>query len=215
MKHRDAYTLVGGKNMQQTRLGRTVRCLMAVFVVVCSLALVACPGGDEEVVRDIDARVAVNDDTVQAVEGQQIAIPNGNVFNAGPDALTLTFDDTGDGSGFVLNDDNGTASGDVDFGSCTFTVAASTFDPGTGPQVGDVFDFPTCQFRLSANDVVVDGDEVVGTLILILIRDDGVRVQSEEIAVEIRIDADGNIIVNDVDTGIDTDVTGTTGTTGG
>ena len=85
MKHRDVYTLEGGKNMQQTSLGRAVRYLVAVFVVLSSLALPGCPGDDDDdgdgdgdgaATFDItSAAVPVNSTTVAAVQSQAISSP--------------------------------------------------------------------------------------------------------------------------------------------
>ena len=43
-------------------------------------------------------------------------------------------------------------------GSCTFSVGASTFAPGTGPQVGQVFTADTCQTDQSNNNNLILDD---------------------------------------------------------
>lgn len=214
MKHRDAYTLKGGNTMQQTILGRLVRCLMAVFVVVSSLALLACPGDDDEEFRNVDATFPASSSTVQAVQGQDLPFTTGQVFGA-PGALNVRFVS---GTQAVIGRPGGppapTATSTVTYASCNFMVTATSFPAGQGPQVGQTISFPTCNFRVIATNLEVGGDEIVGTIVLILVGPSG-SATSTPISVEVRIDGDGNLIVNDVNTNVDTDVTGTTGTTGG
>jgi len=218
MQHRDAYTLAGGNKMQQTNLGKLTRCLMAVFVVLSSFALLACPGDDDddEEFRNVAATVPVNADTVEIVQGQDIIFANGAPFNlTGAQQLTVRFNDGTPQTATIFR---GATSSDANvfFASCNFVV--------TGPvggllPLGQLFppppSFPTCTFLITATGVEVGGDEVVGQLILVLINAAGTRFESLPFPVELRIEDDGNLVVNDVDTGIDTDVTGTTGTTGG
>ena len=198
--------------MQQTSLGKIARCLMAAFVLVSSLALLACPGDDDdEVIVDVAATVPASGATVEAVRGQAFALPSGAVFNAGTQPLMLTFNSP---STATIARGNTTATGTVTFASCTFVITASSFPAGQGPQVGQTFSFPTCNLQVTANDVERDGGEVVGTLVLVLVGPTG-SVTSNSITVEVAIDEDGGLIINDVETDVDTDVTGTTGTTGG
>lgn len=214
MKHRDAYTLAGGKNMQQTRLGSATRFLAAVFVMVFAFALVACPGDDDEEIRIIeDERVEVNSNTAEIlVQAGPITI-DGSAFGAAAGDATLTFTDT---DSFTFAQGGGTASGGVTFGSCFFTFTASSFAVGTEPQAGQTFSFPQCFLLVNAIGAVPGGDEVVGTITLVLIDAAGNRFESEPISVEIRLDDDGTLIINDVDTGIIVPpTTGATGTTGG
>jgi hypothetical protein len=212
MKHRDAYTLAEGKNMQQTSLGKTARCLVAVLVLVMSLALLACPGDDEEDFVNVDATVPANANTVVAVQNQQFTLPSGAVFNAGATPINFAFNSP---TMVTIARGNSTATGSVVFASCTIVIQTSNFPAGQGPQVTQTFTFPTCVFRVQANNTEIGGDEVVGTITLILVSGGGVRVESSPIPIEVRIDDNGALIINDVDTGINVNVTGTTGTGGG
>ena len=214
MKHRDAYTLEGGKNMQQTSLGRVVRCLAAVLVLVTSLALLACPG-DEEEFRNVDATIPVNSTGAGATQATPFTFANGSAFGAavGANPATLTFNTA---STFTLTRTGGaTATGTVAFASCTLTVTGGTLLP-VSPAAGSTLIFPTCNFRVLATGVEVDGASTTGTLTLILINAAGVRSESAAIInVQVAILADGTLVINNVNTGVDTDVTGTTGTSGG
>lgn len=214
MKHRDAYTLEGGKNMQQTSLGRVVRCLMAVLVLVTSLALLACPSDDEDIIPGIDATVPVSSTTVAAVQAQTLTFGNGSAFGAavGANPATLTFNTPGT---FTLTRTGGaTATGTARFASCTLTVTG----PASGGlfPVGTVLSFPTtCNFRVRADNVEVDGATVTGTLTLILVNaaiaGPAGTSTSNSISVQVFVNADRILIINTVITNVDLDVTGTTG----
>ena len=202
--------------MQQTSVDRTVRYLV-VLVMVSALALLACSGNNET--RNIDTTSSptlVNSTTVAAVQDLVLTITNGAVFHAGIGAnpVELIF---GSASTFTLTRGNSSASGTVAFGSCTFTFTSS-FPPGQGPQAGDTVNFPTCVFIVQADDVEVGGDSVAGMLILMLTNDAGARTDNSvrPLTVDVSIRSDGELFVTNpgsgvnVDTGVDTDVTGTT-----
>jgi hypothetical protein len=186
---------------------------MAVFVMVSSFALLACPSDDEdEIIRDISATVPASSTTVVAAQGQDLTLPSGAVFNAGAQPLNVRF--VSPSQATIGRTGGPVATSTVTFASCTFMITATSFPLGQGPQVGQTFTFPTCNFMITANDVEVGGDEVVGTLVLVLVGPTG-SATSNAIAVEVRINDDGLIVINDVTTTVDSDVTGTTGTTGG
>jgi hypothetical protein len=183
--------------MQQTSLGKMARFSAAVFVLICSLALLACPGDDEEV-RDLNAVVVpANATTVASVQNQDIVLPRGTVFSAGDQALTMRFTSA---STATLSRGNSTSTATMSFASCTIVVtqAGGPVPPGT-------YFFPTCNFQVTAEDLEVDGDEEVGMLTLVLVGATG-SVTSNPMTVEVRINSDGVLVVNDVTTNIDTDV---------
>ena len=133
--------------MQRTH--RMVLGLIAVVVLGGSLVLVSCGGGDDT--TDINAS-----DAAAQLGGKQFVFQQQTIF--GNASATLAFN--GDASRFALTAGNGVATGLVGYGdgSCTFTVGASTFASGTGPQVGQVFTAGTCQTDQSNNNNLILND---------------------------------------------------------
>ena len=222
MKHRNAYTLTGGQSMQRRNVGKLMRCLMAVVVLISSLAMFACGDDDDDGdTRAVTSQaVPVNANNVAAVQGQAISVPNGAVFSTTIPAntpVTLTFNSP---TTFSVARPGATASsGTVAFGSCLFTVLA----PATGgalPVSPPSITFPTCNFIISAPAVEVGGAQAVGTLTLVLINAAGVRSDSTSITVQVLINNAGQLFVVNpvngtlVDTGINTNATGTGGAGG-
>ena len=211
MQHHTAYRREEREHIQQTSLGRVVRYLVAVLGMLSACALVACDdtgGGDEEVCN-VDATIPLSTDAVANVLGLPIPFSNGSAFSAGigNNPATLTFNTA---STVTLASGSATASGNVAFSSCLLTVTASTFPAGQGPQVGDSLNFPTCNFVISAKNVEVGGGAVPGTAVLELVNAAGTSATSAPGTVQVSIQEDGILVVNDIPTDIDTDVTGAT-----
>jgi len=101
--------------------------LIAIFVLGGSLGLLSCGGGDDT--TDINASNAASQ-----VGGKQFTFTTQTDF--GVASATLAFNAAA--TRFALAAGNSVATGFVTYGdgSCTFTVQASTFVPGTGPQGG-------------------------------------------------------------------------------
>lgn len=212
MQHRDVYALKGGKNMQQTRWGRTVRYLAVGLVVLSALALLGCPGDDDDegqgATFDLtNVAVPASSTTVAAVQGQAFTLPSGAVFNAGAGAVNLTFNSA---TTATLSRTGATSSNaNVTFASCTFVVSAGGFVPA------GTYTFPTCVFQVTAGDVEQGGGAISGTLTLMLVGPTG-SVTSNAITVQVTIRADGVILINNVVTPVDVDSgTGATGIAGG
>ena len=211
MKHRNVCTLEGGKNMQQKSLGRVLRYLTAVLVVLSLFALLGCSDDDDDdeaAVFDLtNAVIPVTATTVTAVQGQAIIFPSGAVFNAGPTPLTVTFTSP---STATITRGTQTATANVSFASCTFTLVS-----GGGLLTGGPFVFPTCNFQINAQDVEQGGEAETGTLVLVLVGPTG-SVTSTPINVQVIIRVDGVILINNVVTPADVDAgTGVSGVTGG
>ena len=120
--------------------------LIAVFVLGGSLGLLSCGGGDDT--TDINASNAASQ-----VGGKQFTFPTQTVF--GVANATLAFN--APATRFAVVVGNSAAGGSVTYGdgSCTFTVGASTFASGTGPQVGQVFTANTCETDQSQNNNLI------------------------------------------------------------
>jgi hypothetical protein len=137
----------GEESMRRTN--SIVLGLIAVFVLGGSLVLLSC-GGDDNT-TDIDASNAA-----AQLGSKQFLFNTNTVF--GVASATLTFN--ADASRFALAAVNSTATGLVAYGdgSCTFSVGASNFAPGTGPQGGQVFTANTCQTDQDDNNNLILND---------------------------------------------------------
>jgi hypothetical protein len=192
--------------MQRRNLGKAMRYLVAVCALVSSLAMFACggdDGGGGGQTFNIGATVPVRANTVAALQGQALTISNGTVFNAaiGNNPVTLTFNTS---TTFTLVRGTSTATGTVAYGSCTFTVTASTFAAGTGPQVGNTVTFPTCTITVSASNVEQGGSQVSGTLTLVLSGATG-SASSSPVTVNVFASATGELFVVNLTTGATVD----------
>jgi hypothetical protein len=131
------------------RMNSLVVGLLAVFVLGGSLALLSCGGGDDT--TDIDASNA------QAqLGGKQFIFQQQTDF--GNASGTLAFN--GNASRFAFVAGNSVATGVVGYGdgTCIFTVGASTFQTGTGPQNGLVVTADPCQTDQDNNNNLILGD---------------------------------------------------------
>jgi hypothetical protein len=205
--------------MQQTSLGSHVHHTLAVLVLISAFALFACSGGTGER-RNISATVPLNSNNVTALEGSfppQFTIQDGSVFNPGignnPVAFTFFLSSGTTTTLFTLArfGSAALATGGVTFGSCTLTVTSSSFNAGQGPQTGDTITFSTCNVVVSANNVEVGGDTENGIITLMLTNATGVSAASTPITLlsSVSIQHDGFLLLNGVNMGIDTDITGT------
>lgn len=157
--------------MQSWQGRRTVVRLMAmVGVLAGALTLLGCPGGDEEEplkVAATDAVLNVNSTVVRALENQPFSFASGAALSPAlaNQPMTLTFTNTATATpNFTVTAPNvrGTdgnparATGTTAFGSCTFSVASSTFSPGpppAGPQVGQTITVNPCQVNAATGGI--------------------------------------------------------------
>jgi len=126
--------LEGEERMQ--RSNSMVLSLLAVFVLGASLVLLSCSSNDNT--TDIEASNAASQ-----LGGKQFTFDRETDFGVASGTLAFNANATR----FAFTSGNNVASGLVGFndGSCSFTVGSTTFAPGTGPQVGQVFTADTCQ----------------------------------------------------------------------
>lgn len=141
-------TFQGGNGMQQ-KFSRSMFRLMVVLVMVAMLALVGCSDDDDDGDGDfVDATPA---DLANLVFGftdcgafDEGLLGDPCVVSFGPFIDNPDDPDTGLGT-FTLTSGGSTATGAVTVGSCEYTVTASTFAGGSGPQVGDQFTHDPCE----------------------------------------------------------------------
>jgi hypothetical protein len=151
------------ENAMQHR-NRVVVGLAAVVTMVVSLALVGCPGDDE------------NPATAADLDGKAFTFADGGAIHpdlAGQET-TVTF--TGGQADLVSIQSGGNeATGTNTFGSCTFEIGPTTdprpnppggsnFPDGDGPQPNDVLIFPTCDFDASTGRLTLVNENGVGAI---------------------------------------------------
>jgi hypothetical protein len=138
--------------MRQRNFRRSSLGLLALLVLVFSLALVGCDddgggGGD-------------NDAEPQDLENQTFTFQNANGFFGIPagTAFTLAFGDFGgdNTAPFTLNAAGNTAIGQVTVSSCLFEFADSNFPAGQGPDDDDVVD---TDCTIENGDLRLGGDD--------------------------------------------------------
>jgi len=205
--------------MQQRNLGKAMRYLMAVCALVSAFAMFGCggDGDDETTTRTVsDVSVSTSASTAQALKGQPFTIANGSAFwqdlpNT-PVTLTLT-----SSSEFTLTG-GGTATGVVTYpGSCAFTISTSNI---VGLPAGTAIPtFTICNFVVTATvPLQAGGATGPGTVVLQLGRNDVVLVTASlpaGVTITVSIDANGQLVINSVTTGVPIPpTTGTTGTGG-
>jgi len=209
--------------MQRKSLGKAMCYLVAVCALVSALALVGCGGGggddnggttvtSGETISSVNSGpVGLSTSNVQALVNQPIPFQNGSIFDPslGNNQATQTFTSTTTSS---LTSGGSTSTAGVGFGSCTFTFTQGPL--AKTPPTPIKFD--PCTIQITASNVTVGGGDVNGTLTLTLSGPFGSST-SVAITVQIRILADGSLLVNGTSTGIKISSTGspiTTGTTG-
>jgi len=216
MKHRNVYICQGGESMQRKNVGKAMYYLVAMLALVSSLALVACGGdddGDNGQVRSVDATQSLGASNA-AMAGQLLqSLPPvsiaGSAFD--PDIagnVTLDFPTP---STFTMTGGNLPAagvSGNVGFGSCSFTF--TQLNGFTGLTQNQLVTFGTCQVRIIANGVEVGGGTTGGTAVLILN-----NFTSSTVTISVQILDNGILVVISGGVTVTTDInTNTTGTTG-
>ncbi|MBM3222337.1 MAG: hypothetical protein FJZ47_00830 [Candidatus Tectomicrobia bacterium] len=196
--------------MQQKHRGKMMRYLVMALVLCCSLALFACSSGEDEVVRDVNSTVAVDQNTVAAITNQPFSFPSGAAFSPAlaNTPITLRFPTP---TTFALTAGGATATGNVTISSANFVILATGGIQGlTANQ--PIF-FPTFNISINATGAQVGGDGVNGQVSIVLIRP-GFSLTSAPITSTIAINANGQLIIDGVTTTINTTPTGATGTGG-
>ena len=171
------------------------------FTVLISTALAACGGGGTSAPL---ATFTPTSNTLAPVTAKTAAavVNEPFIFSAGvPDFGTTTptivaFTSTGDTPAFAISADGATATGSTTFGSCIFTITASTFPAGSKLSVGQSVRVNPCQLNAATSGGNANGSEssrevkfVLGTL------------NSNGKNLPIAINADGSVILKGVTIG--------------
>lgn len=124
--------------------------------------LVACGGGNDAPVSVAsgNAQVAVNASTgataVQAM-AQPITFPTGVPDFGTTASTTVAITASSATPSFTVNSGGATASGDLTFGSCIFTVKNSTFATGSKLATGARIEVTNCSITLNTSGVPATG----------------------------------------------------------
>lgn len=175
-------------------------------------ALAACGGSDAPPVvkvSTVDATAAVTSTTIAALvtptptvasfatgfsgdDGTVAATP---VAITGP--TTVSFTSSGATPAFAITNGGATASGTTSFGSCIFTVTASTFGPTSPLALGKVVRVNPCSLTASTSGAISDGLPVVRDVVLVL-----GTASSTPVKLEVTVTAAGTVVIGttEVDT---------------
>jgi hypothetical protein len=185
---------------------------LTLALAAAAASLVACGGGDDDSTSAVAATnltAPIKADTVAAVTGQSFAFNSGVPDFGTTSATTLKFDTA---STFSVSSAEGTASGDLSFGSCIFTVRNSTYAAGSPLATGAVVEVSPCSLNVQTASVSVSASATAVPVTFSL----GTAVSvTQDFSVDI-LD-DGSVVVNGSDVGTvqTTDATGATGASGG
>ena len=147
-----------------------------ILTVFVTAALAACGGGDSTPVTTTTASsnlppVAVSATTASAVVNQPFAFASGVPEFGTTTPTTVAFTSSGATPAFAISADGATASGPTTFGSCIFTITASTFPTGSKLAVGQSVRVNPCNLNVTtaggnANGAPADREVkfVLGTL---------------------------------------------------
>jgi hypothetical protein len=170
-------------------------------------ALGACGGGGDDApaavkVSSADAKSAVTAATVAALfsttpivasfaigfSGTDNTTADNPVAVAGP--TTVSFTSSSATPSFAITNGGKTATGTTTFGSCIFTVTASTFPPESPLAAGKVVKVNPCSLTASTSGANADGLPVERNVVLVL-----GTASSEPVRLVITINADGTVLI--------------------
>ncbi len=227
MQRQKAYQPKGGPHVQSWNLSRTMLHLMTVGVLAGAVTLLGCPGGEEQVqpkVAASDVTIPITSTVVRALENQPFTFSSGEALSPAlaNQPVALTFTNTAVATPtFTVTAPNvrGTdgnparATGTTGFGSCTFSVASSTFaagPPPAGPQVGQTITVSLCRVNAATGGIQT------GRLSPVEIRMELGLTSSQFRLADIVINsATGEVTLNNVATGQTVTLQVVTGTVGG
>lgn len=162
-------------------------------------ALVAgCGGGsgDSPKLVTADATVAVNSTTSAALTQTAFTFPSG-VPELGTTADTsLTFTSSSATPAFAIKSGGNTATGTTTFGSCHFTVTASTFPADHPLAVGKTVVVDPCSAKVDSSGVAANGVAVTRSASLLL-----GKAASSGTSITISVNPGGTLTLNGVSAG--------------
>ena len=136
---------------------------LASLVITSGLLLSACGGGDDGPGAQVSTSVttatinaATGAATVGSVAGKPFTFASGVAALGTTGATSLTFQSGSATPGFSISSSGGTATGATRFGSCIFTVAASTYPAGHALATGNTITINPCALSIDTVGAAAD-----------------------------------------------------------
>lgn len=160
---------------------------------VAAAMLVACGGGSDPVdsVATSNTTLAANGTTASAVTAVPFSFPAGVTELGTTAATTVTFTSSSATPAFSIASGGNTATGVTTFGSCIFTVSASTFPVGHRLALGSVVVVNPCNVNVGTAGVVANGVASTRSVALAL-----GTAASNNTSVSVGVNAGGNLTLN-------------------
>ena len=179
-----------------------------ISLVAASAMLVACGGGGGDsapLAASSNTTAPITAKSVGAVAGESFSFATGVTALGTSSPTTVTVNSA---STFSVASSEGTASGNLSFGSCIFTVTDSTFAAGSKLAVGARVEVSPCELKIPTAGVSVDAAAAAKAVTFVV-------GTSTSAAVQLTVDVtpSGDVIVDGVVVGTVT-VTPATGGSG-
>lgn len=182
---------------------------LGLTLLAAAAMLVACGGGGDEPqsqVASSNVTAAVTASTVAGVAAEPFVFSSGVSDFGTTSATTVTLNSA---SSFSVSSSEGSASGNLGFGSCIFTVTTSTF-PSTSPLgLGKTVTINPCSITVNTAGLRAEENAIARAVRFVL----GVNT-SQPKDLQVDISTDGTVTVKGVAVGTVT-LTPATGATGG
>jgi hypothetical protein len=170
------------------------------FVVLAAAAtLVACGGGGGDspaTVGASDLSAPATAANVPAVAGTQFSFPGGVPSFGTTAATNVTFTGTAAAPTFAVASGGATATGNLGFGSCIFTVTQSTFAASSPLATGKTVTVNPCNINVGARGVQANSQAAQSSVALLL-----GAAASAGVPVTIQVNPGGQLTINGVSVG--------------
>lgn len=160
---------------------------------VAAAMLVACGGGSDPVdsVATSNTTLAANGTTASAVTAVPFSFPAGVTELGTTAATTVTFTSSSATPAFSIASGGNTATGVTTFGSCIFTVSASTFPTGHALALGQIVTVNPCNLNVATAGAVANGVAQSRSIALLL-----GAAASANASATVGVNAGGNLTLN-------------------
>ena len=169
------------------------------LAAVFTASLAACGGGGSgsggfsSVTSTANIATPVVASTTKAVVNTPFAFPSGVPSLGTTSATTVAFTNTADSPAFSIASGGAVATGTTRFGSCIFTVTASTFPPGFALATGQVVTIQPCSLNVVTAGGLANGSSALRDVSLVL-----GNTLSTSIPLSVIIEPDGKVTINNI-----------------